>query len=96
MAYRRGNRNWLRGIPLEVPPAMPTEFEAVVQVLHLEEQSYVKSQQLRLWCELNRSRCYVPEWCLIAGKCRSVRISGNVWEPEMRCSRGEWELPGPE
>lgn len=64
MFYRRGNRNWSSGKCFEVPPAAPTAFEAIAQKLQLSEQMYTGSQQLRDWCELNKSRCYIPEWLL--------------------------------
>lgn len=64
MARFRGNRNWTSGQPARVRPAVPTEFENLVGALQLSEKSYAKSQELRYWCELNRNRCYVPEWLL--------------------------------
>jgi hypothetical protein len=66
MARVQGNRNWMSGQPAKVRPAVPTQFENLVCTLQLSEKSYVKSRELREWCELNRDRCYVPEWLLTA------------------------------
>jgi hypothetical protein len=35
-----------------------------VRNLGLTKETYAGSAQLRNWCELNRNRCYVPEWLL--------------------------------
>jgi hypothetical protein len=59
---RRGNPNW--GKPLPSSPAVPTEFEGVVLRLGLTKETYSSSGQLRIWCERNGNRCYVPEWLL--------------------------------
>ena len=37
-----------------------------VKKLGLTKQTYADSAQLRIWCEHNRNRCYVPEWLLDA------------------------------
>jgi hypothetical protein len=58
----RGNPNW--GKPLPPVPALLTEFEMQVERLGLNKAQYVASSQLKLWCERNRNRCYVPEWLL--------------------------------
>jgi len=70
MGRINGNRNWSNGRPPEVRPAMPTEFEGVVRMLELSETSYVSSEQLRTWCEVNRNHKYVPEWLLSAWELR--------------------------
>jgi hypothetical protein len=44
--------------------AMATEFELQAQRLGLTEQTYAASAQLRNWCEVNKDRCYIPEWLL--------------------------------
>ena len=43
---------------------MPTGFEEQLKKLGLNEQACVGSTALRLWCEENKDRCYVPEWLL--------------------------------
>ena len=43
---------------------MPTEFEGVALRLGLTKETYGSSGQLRIWCERNGNRCYVPEWLL--------------------------------
>ena len=61
---KRGNPNW--GQPLAHIPYAPTEFEVEVRKLGLTEQTCAGSAQLRIWCERNRNRCYIPEWLLEA------------------------------
>jgi hypothetical protein len=60
---RRGNPNW--GKPLSIP-SLPTEFELQVRRLGLTKRGYVTSATLKLWCQRNRNRVYVPEWLLEA------------------------------
>ena len=55
MRRKRGNPNW--GI---------TEFEKQVKKLGLTMQTCVAYSGLRIWCEGNRNRCYIPEWLLDA------------------------------
>jgi hypothetical protein len=59
---RRGNPNW--GRPIPVPAAFATEFELQARRLHLAPGAYASSRELRLWCEQNKNRVYVPEWLL--------------------------------
>jgi hypothetical protein len=59
---RRGNPNW--GRPMPPAPALATEFELRVRQMHLTPEMYLSSRELRIWCEKNRNRCYVPEWLL--------------------------------
>jgi hypothetical protein len=59
---RRGNPNW--GKTLASPVAVATEFEGVALGLGLTKENYSSSSQLRIWCQRNGSRCYVPEWLL--------------------------------
>ena len=59
---KRGNPNW--GRPIQLVPALPTEFELRASQLHLTAGTYTSSRELRAWCEQNRNRCYVPEWLL--------------------------------
>jgi hypothetical protein len=59
---RRGNPNW--GKPILSAQAVPTEFEGMVLRLGLTKETYSSSSQLRIWCERNSNRCYVPEWLL--------------------------------
>jgi hypothetical protein len=61
---RRGNPNW--GRPMAPAPAAATEFEMQARHLHLMPNDYVRSPELRDWCERNRNRCYIPEWLLEA------------------------------
>ena len=60
----RGNPNW--GKPLSSIPVFPTEFELQVQRLGLTKREYETSAPLKLWCQRNRNRIYVPEWLLEA------------------------------
>ena len=64
MVRRRGNPTWGSGRPLKAPPDIPNEFEVMVRQLGLTRQTYAASDRLRAWCEVNRNRCYVPEWLL--------------------------------
>src|SRR5713101_5898186 len=57
-----GNPNW--GRPIPPAPALPTEFELLVRQLQLTAGTYTSSLELRVWCEQNRNRCYIPEWLL--------------------------------
>jgi hypothetical protein len=59
---RRGNPNW--GRPIPPTPALATQFELLVRKLRLTPETYTSSAQLRIWCEQNRNRVYVPEWLL--------------------------------
>jgi hypothetical protein len=59
---RRGNPNW--GRPIPPAPAVATQFELRVRKLRLTPETYTASAQLRIWCEQNRNRVYVPEWLL--------------------------------
>jgi hypothetical protein len=61
---KRGNPNW--GRSGSFPPALATEFELQVRHLQLAPEAYVFSDQLRIWCERNRNRFYIPEWLLKA------------------------------
>jgi hypothetical protein len=45
-------------------PALATEFELRVRRLQLTPEMYAPSTELRLWCQQNRNRIYVPEWLL--------------------------------
>jgi hypothetical protein len=60
----RGNPNW--GTPLTAFPVLLTQFEMQVERLGLSKAQYVASPELKLWCERNRNRVYVPEWLLNA------------------------------
>lgn|GEM_PF-1815408 len=62
MTRKRGNPNWGRSIA--PAPALATQFELKVRQLQLTPEMYVSSRELRLWCQLNSNRCYVPEWLL--------------------------------
>jgi hypothetical protein len=45
-------------------PALATEFEQLVDQLHLTKEMYTSSRKLYIWCRHNRNRVYVPEWLL--------------------------------
>ncbi len=45
-------------------PALATAFEEQVRKLGLNLQTCATSKELRLWCERNKDRCYIPEWLL--------------------------------
>ena len=59
---KRGNPNW--GRPLPAIPALPTQFDLLAHQLNLGPEMYISSRELRVWCERNRNRLYVPEWLL--------------------------------
>ena len=46
------------------PFTLPTAFELQVRKLGLDERTCAKSRALRLWCERNKDRYYIPEWLL--------------------------------
>jgi hypothetical protein len=62
---KRGEPQWGQSMPAWVP-ALPTAFEMKVKQLGLRREEYVYSEALRVWCEENRNRCYIPEWLLDA------------------------------
>lgn len=43
---------------------LSTAFELQVRKLALDERTCAESRALRLWCERNKDRYYVPEWLL--------------------------------
>jgi hypothetical protein len=49
---------------MPLAPAHATQFELRVGELRLTPKTYASSVQLRIWCEQNRNRLYVPEWLL--------------------------------
>ena len=59
---KRGNPDW--GKPPQPIAAIATEFELQARRLGLTRQMYATSAELRMWCERNKNRCYVPEWLL--------------------------------
>ena len=74
MPRRRGNPNWTSG-QLSPIPRLPTAFEIQVQKLGLNEQTCATSEALQRWCELNKNRCYIPEWLL---KQWGMTVDANV------------------
>ena len=58
----RGNPNW--GKFQRAVPTLRTEFEKQVACLGLAKSEYMSSAELKIWCERNRNRVYVPEWLL--------------------------------
>jgi hypothetical protein len=71
---KRGNPNW--GRPMPPAPARATEFELRVKQLHLTLEIYASSVELRIWCEQNRNRIYIPEW-LLKEWCITVDLGFN-------------------
>jgi hypothetical protein len=43
---------------------LATEFEMQVAQLQLTAEMYTSSCELRIWCERNKNRVYIPEWLL--------------------------------
>jgi len=64
MAHRRGNPDWGKPTPLISRSLMMPEFEKQVRQLRLNESNCAGSDELRVWCERNKNRFYVPEWLL--------------------------------
>jgi hypothetical protein len=56
---KRGNPNW--GRPIPPAPALATEFELRVRHLQLTPEMYASSRELRIWCQQNRNRIYIPQ-----------------------------------
>jgi len=52
------------GVSRSTFPHLATQFELQVSKLRLTPKTYASSAQLRIWCEQNRNRVYVPEWLL--------------------------------
>ena len=46
------------------PFTVPTAFEPQVRKLGLNERTCAESRALRLWCERNKDRYFIPEWLL--------------------------------
>ncbi len=66
MAHRRGNPSWGDPAALLMPSSPTvTEFECQMRRLKLNEGDCAGSDELRLWCERNKNRCYIPEWLLM-------------------------------
>jgi hypothetical protein len=59
LTRKRGNPNW--GRPIPPAPALATEFQVQVTRLQLTAEMYTSSRELRIWCERNRTRVYIPE-----------------------------------
>ena len=76
---RRGNPNW--GQFPQRFPVVPTEFEMLVKRIGLTKSEYIASTELRLWCERNRNRVYVPEWLLEAWGFQVEAIFSGVASP---------------
>ena len=62
MTRTHGNPNL--GRPTLIHHAPATEFEIEMRRLGLTTQTCASSMELRRWCELNRNRCFIPEWLL--------------------------------
>jgi hypothetical protein len=62
---RRGNPHWGRPLPPRIRP-LRAEFEIQGESLGLAKDEYVGSAKLKLWCDRNRNRIYIPEWLLRA------------------------------
>jgi hypothetical protein len=72
---KRGNPYWGHALPL--PPAVPTEFELQVRQLHLTQERYIYSAELKAWCRENRNRFYIPEWLL---KVWNISVDLNFYD----------------
>jgi hypothetical protein len=70
---KRRNPNW--GQPGPIPRAAATEFEVEVRRLGLTGQTCASSSELRRWCEVNKKRCYIPEWLLEAWR---IDVDANI------------------
>jgi hypothetical protein len=66
MNQRRESSGWSSGQSAAVPPAVPSAFEMRASELGLTGPTYVESPELRRWCQVNRNKCYIPEWLLKA------------------------------
>jgi hypothetical protein len=64
MNHRRESSGWSSGRAVGVPPSARTAFEVRVSELSLTVPTYSESPELRRWCEVNRNKCYIPEWLL--------------------------------
>lgn len=73
MHRRRGNPNW--GKPFQPAGVLATEFELQVRKLRLTRDTHTCSVELRIWCEQNRNRCYIPEWLLDAW---NITVDSNI------------------
>jgi len=62
---------------------MPTAFEWQLRRLGLDEQTCVKSKEMKEWCECNKDRHYIPEWLL------------ERWGMSVDTGRDEAKSPGP-
>ncbi len=47
---------------------LPTAFRRQVRKLGLNERTGVTSHALRLWCEENKDRYFIPRGCVRGGK----------------------------
>ncbi len=66
MARRRGNPSWGNPAALFTSSSSTvTEFENQMRRLKLNESNCAGSDELRLWCERNKNRSYIPEWLLM-------------------------------
>jgi len=61
---KRGNPDWWEWRPTPPAPAVATEFEVRVRHLQLTPEMYASSRALRIWCQENRNRVFIPEWLL--------------------------------
>jgi hypothetical protein len=75
MPRKRGNPNWVSGLPARPAPDTASEFELEAQKLGLTNETYAASDKLKQWCERNKERCYIPEWLL---KAWEIRVDSNL------------------
>jgi hypothetical protein len=54
---------------------LATAFEQQMRKLGLNEKTCAESRELRVWCERNKDRCYIPEWLLREWK---LQVDPNV------------------
>lgn len=76
LLMRLFDSGWSSGRAPAVPPVIPSAFETRAAELGLTPPTYVESPELRRWCEVNRNKCYIPEWLL-----KAWGISVNSDEP---------------
>ena len=75
MSGRHENSGWSSGQPAAVPPAITPAFERRAHELGLTAPTYTESDELRRWCQDNRTKCYIPEWLL---KTWGISVSSDV------------------
>lgn len=65
MAGKRSSPNFTNPRFLSVPPAVPTEFDEMVEALGLSPEDFPYSVSLKEWAHRNKSIRYVPSELLM-------------------------------